>query len=93
VNKRELIQEAATSTGLGTDEVDRALAGLIEAIRRAVAAGDRVAVPDLGTFEKRERGARAGRNPQTGEPLEIAATSVPAFKPATAFKKQVADGA
>jgi DNA-binding protein HU-beta len=55
-----------------------------------VAAGDRVTLPGFGTFEPRSRAARSGRNPQTGEVMQIAASKAPAFKPATAFKQAVA---
>lgn len=93
MNKRELTQEVAGTSGLEAADADRALSGVFEAISRAVARGEKVTVPEFGTFEKRERSARSGRNPQTGEPIEIPATSVPGFKPAAAFKKQVADAA
>ena len=51
--------------------------------------GDRVSLSGFGTFERRERAARTGRNPQTGEELQVAASKAPAFKPAKAFKDAV----
>lgn len=60
-----------------------------ELIQGAVAEGDVVRYVGFGTYEKRERAERKGRNPQTGEEITIAATSVPAFKPGKAFKDAV----
>ena len=51
---------------------------------------DALEIPGLGTFESRERSAREGRNPQTGETMQIAATTVPGFKAAAAFKQATA---
>ena len=90
MNKRDLVEQVAEKSGLTLADAERALSGVVETIHDAVANGERVTVPDFGTFEKRERSARTGRNPQTGETLQIAATSVPGFKPAAAFKKRVA---
>ncbi len=92
MNKRELVEAVAESAGLTLADADRAVNAVVAATSKAVAEGDRVTVPDLGTFERRDRAARTGRNPQTGETLEIAATRVPGFKPASAFKKLVANG-
>lgn len=58
-------------------------------IQGAVANGDKVTFVGHGTFEKRQRSARKGRNPQTGEEMDIAAKSVPAFKPGKGFKDAV----
>lgn len=58
-------------------------------IQGAVASGDKVTYVGFGTFESRERSARTGRNPQTGEPLAIEAKTVPAFKPGKGFKDAV----
>ena len=81
-----------TLVGLGlllNAQADKALEAVIASITNAVAGGDKVTVPGFGTFESRERSARTGRNPQTGETMEIAASKAPAFKPAAAFKNAV----
>ena len=63
---------------------------MVEAIMAAVASGDKVSLVGFGSFEPRERKAREGRNPQTGETLKIAATTVPAFSAGKGFKQLVA---
>lgn len=62
---------------------------MLDSIGDAIAAGDKVQFLGFGTFEKRERPARTARNPRTGENIEIAAASVPAFKPGKALKDKV----
>jgi DNA-binding protein HU-beta len=89
MTKDELVQSVAAGAGLNNAEADRAIKALAETIRATVAGGDKVQIPGLGTFEPRERSARTGRNPQTGESIDIAATTAPGFKAATAFKNQV----
>lgn len=89
MNKTELRDAIAAQADLSNAQADKALQALIAAITTAVASGDKVIVPGFGTFESRERAARTGRNPQTGETLEIAASKAPAFKPAAAFKNAV----
>jgi nucleoid DNA-binding protein len=73
-------------------QADAALTAVLDGVVGVVVAGAKVSVPGFGTFEQRSRGARSGRNPHTGEALEIAATVAPAFKPATAFKQAVVGG-
>ena len=90
MKKDELVSAIAESTDLSKADADRALKAAVDAITGAVASGDKVQIPGLGTFEPRERSAREGRNPQTGETIQIAATTAPGFKAATAFKDAVA---
>lgn len=90
MNKNELREAVATKSGLSAKEAEAAVEATLEAIVTAVSSGEKVALAGFGTFEARERSARSGRNPQTGEVIEIAATTAPAFKPATAFKQAVA---
>jgi len=90
VKKDELVQSVAETTGLSKADADRALSAIVDTITSNVASGDKIQIPGLGTFEPRERSAREGRNPQTGETIQIAATTAPGFKPATAFKQAVA---
>jgi len=90
LNKSELVQSVAEATGLAKSDAERAVDAVVAGITSTVASGDKVVVPGLGTFEPRDRAAREGRNPQSGETIQIAATTVPGFKPATAFKNAVA---
>ncbi len=90
MKKDELVQAIADSADLNKAEADRALKAVVDTITSSVASGGKVQIPGLGTFEPRERSAREGRNPQTGETMQIAATTVPGFKAATAFKQAVA---
>ncbi len=90
MKKDELVQAVADAAGINKAEADRAVQAVVDSITGTVAAGNRIQVPGLGTFEARERSAREGRNPQTGETIKIAATTVPGFKPATAFKQATA---
>lgn len=90
VKKDELVQAIAEKTDLTKADAERALNAVAEIVVAEVARGERLQIPGLGTFEPRERSAREGRNPQTGETLQIAATTVPGFKAATAFKSAVA---
>jgi DNA-binding protein HU-beta len=89
MNKSELIDAAAASTGLSKNDVTKTLDSILSSISDAVQQGDRVSLTGFGTFERRERAARTGRNPQTGEELQVAASKAPAFKPAKAFKDAV----
>lgn len=73
MKKDELVKAVADASGLSKADADRALQAVVETVTGAVAAGQRVQVPGLGTFEPRERSAREGRNPQTGETIQIAA--------------------
>ena len=91
MNKSELIDHVAQDSGLSKSDAGRALDSMINGISDAVQRGDRVSVAGFGTFERRERAARKGRNPQTGEELDVAASKAPAFKPAKAFKDAVND--
>lgn len=74
MTKKDLLEAMAKDAGITQVEADKALGALIEAITASVKKGDSVRIPDLGTFEKRERSARTGRNPQTGEEIQIAAS-------------------
>ncbi len=89
MNKGELVDAIASSTELPKKDADTILSALVEAIMEAVAAGDKVTLVGFGSFERRERSAREGRNPQTGETLQIAATRVPAFSSGKLFKERV----
>lgn len=89
MNKRELGDAAAEAFGgnkaMGLAAVD----AVVGAITAALAKGDKVAIAGFGNFEVRSRPARTGRNPRTGEPVAIAASKNPAFKPAKGLKDAV----
>ena len=70
-------------------DAEKALNAFIGGVQNAVKAGDKVSLIGFGTFEARERAAREGKNPQTGEKIKIAACKVPAFKAGKAFKDLV----
>lgn len=89
MNKQELIKHIAADAEITQRQAAVALDSLINIIMSAVAEGDKVQLLGFGTFEKKERAARVGRNPQTQEPLEIPATTVPVFKAGQEFKEIV----
>ena len=89
MNKTELVNAIAAKTGLSKKDSDAALAATVEAITEALKAGDKVSLIGFGTFEVRERAARTGKNPATGETIEIAACKAPAFKAGKALKDAV----
>jgi DNA-binding protein HU-beta len=88
MNKRDLID--AISGRLGDKKsATEALNAVLEAIQSAVASGDKVAITGFGVFEKSERPARTARNPATGDPIQVAASSVPKFRAGADFKALV----
>jgi len=89
MNKAELIEAAAEASGLGKGDAGKAVDATLNAIIGAVARGDKVAIAGFGNFERRERAARIGRNPQTGAEIKVAASKAPAFKAGKAFKDAV----
>jgi DNA-binding protein HU-beta len=89
MNKGELKDAVAKASGLSGADAERALDAVLDTITKAVSDGEKVTIPGFGTFEKRERSARTGRNPQTGAEIAIAATSVPGFKAGAKFKAAV----
>ena len=90
MNKSELIDLIAADADLSKVAAGRALDAAIAGITKAVAGGDSVALIGFGTFKATERAAREGKNPKTGEPLQIAAATVPKFTPGATFKAAVA---
>jgi len=80
VNKSEIVGLVAGRTGVGRAVAGDAVDAVFEAIREAMARGEDVRIVGFGTFGTRSRPARTGRNPRTGESLNIAASTVPAFK-------------
>ena len=91
MNRKDLVDVVAKETDLSAAQADAAVGAAIDGIIAAVAKGDKVTLSGFGTFEGRHRAARQGRNPQTGETIDIAASTSPAFKPAAGFKRAVSD--
>ena len=88
-NKQDLIAEVAAKTGLTKKDSEKAVNAFGEVVTEFLAKGEKVQLIGFGTFETRERAAREGRNPQTGDAIKIAATTVPAFKAGKALKDAV----
>lgn len=89
LNKTELITAVAESTELSKKDATKAVDSVLSTIEDALKSGDKVQLIGFGNFEVRERAARKGRNPQTGEEIEIKASKIPAFKPGKALKDAV----
>ncbi|MCL6637353.1 MAG: HU family DNA-binding protein [Alicyclobacillus sp.] len=89
MNKNDLINKVAEQTGLKKKDAEAAVNSVFGAIEEALAAGEKVQVIGFGTFETRRRAARPGRNPQTGETIDIPASVVPAFKPGNRLKELI----
>lgn len=86
MNKTDLVNKVAELTDLTKKDAGQAVDAVFNSITEALKDGDKVQLIGFGNFEVRERSARKGRNPQTGEEIEIAASKVPAFKPGKALK-------
>ncbi len=86
MNKSQLIEQIAAGADISKAAAGRALDALTESVTNALKDGDQVALVGFGTFSVRERSARSGRNPQTGETIQISAAKVPSFKAGKALK-------
>ena len=89
MNKTQLIEAVAAKTDLTKKGAEAAVAAVLESIEEALAAGEKVQLIGFGTFEVKERAARTGHNPKTGEAIEIAAAKLPSFKAGAALKNAV----
>jgi DNA-binding protein HU-beta len=89
MNKQELIKKVAEDAGLTQKQASAALESTLAAIKAAVAEGGKVQLIGFGTFESKKREARQGRNPRTGNAVEIDAAVLPVFKAGKAFKDEV----
>jgi DNA-binding protein HU-beta len=89
MNKGELVDKIADKASVTKKDADAILSVILEVILDTVASGDKVTLVGFGTFEARDRQAREGRNPSTGEPIKIPATKVPAFSAGKSFKDRV----
>lgn len=90
MNKGELVDAIAQKASVTKKQADEVLSATLDAIAEAVSSGDKVTLVGFGTFERRERQAREGRNPKTGEKMTIPASKVPAFSAGKLFKEKVA---
>ncbi|MEE1317901.1 MAG: HU family DNA-binding protein [Ruminococcus sp.] len=89
MKKTELIAAIAEQSGLSKKDAEKALTATIDTIINTVAQGDKIQLTGFGTFEQRQRNARTGCDPRTGNTIEIPASKVPAFKAGKAFKEIV----
>lgn len=89
MNKTELIAAVAEKSELTKKDVEKAVSALLDTIVEEVAKGEKIQLVGFGTFERREREARQGCDPRTGNKIQIAASKSPAFKAGQSFKNAV----
>lgn len=89
MNKAELLTTVAERAEMSKKDTAKVVDTLMDTIAEALAKGEKVQLVGFGNFEVRERSARKGRNPQTGEEIQIQASKTPAFKPGKALKEKV----
>ncbi|MDH3315500.1 MAG: HU family DNA-binding protein [Gammaproteobacteria bacterium] len=89
MNKAQLIDAVADATDLSKASAGRAVESVLDIITSSLKRGDAVTLVGFGTFTTRNRAARSGRNPRTGAPLHIPASTLPVFKPGKALKDAV----
>ena len=89
MTKAELVVNVAEKSGLNRKESERAVSAVFETIKQALIEGDKVQIIGFGTFENRTRNARTGRNPRTGDPIDIPASKLPSFKAGKGLKEAV----
>ncbi len=89
MTKAELVAEVAKQAGITKKEADAAIKAAVSAIASALKKGERIAIPGLGIFSVKQRAARKGRNPRTGQVIQIPARKVVAFKPAKDLRDSI----
>lgn len=89
VTKKDIVEVVAENSGLSKKDSAEAVNAFLDAVKEALAKEGKVTLTGFGTFEVRERAARTGRNPRTGEALKIAASKSPAFKAGKELKDAV----
>lgn len=89
MTRAELIVSVADKAKLDRKSAEKAVAATFESIKEALVAGDKVQVLGFGTFENRSRAARKGRNPRTGEEIDIQPSNLPSFKAGKSLKEAV----
>ncbi|OWZ82693.1 HU family DNA-binding protein [Natranaerobius trueperi] len=92
MNKTELITKVAENSGMTKKDTEKVVNEVFDVISDELSKEEKVQLIGFGTFEVRERAAREGRNPSTGEVIKIDATKVPAFKAGKALKDKVKNG-
>ncbi|MBW4458562.1 MAG: HU family DNA-binding protein [Nostoc indistinguendum CM1-VF10] len=90
MNKGELVDAVAAKTNVTKKQADEIISAFLSVVTEAVANGEKVTLIGFGSFERRDRSEREGRNPKTNEPMTIPATKVPAFSAGKQFKEKVA---
>ena len=91
MNKTELIEEVANRTGLKKTEAGNVIDSFLQIVEQTLQAGDRLQVTGFGTFELRDRAARTGHNPRTGEAVRIPPAKTIVFKPGKSLKDSMND--
>jgi DNA-binding protein HU-beta len=89
MNKQELIGAVADAAGLSRGDAGKAVEAVFDSITRSLKKGDEVRLVGFGTFSTAKRKASTGRNPRTGEPMQISASNQPKFKPGKGLKDAV----
>ena len=89
MNKTEFIAAVAEKAEISKKDSEKALKAFVDVVTEQLKAGDKVQLVGFGTFEVSERAAREGRNPQSGEPMTIAASKAPKFKAGKALKDMI----
>ena len=89
MNKTELVAAMAEQAEISKKDAEKALKALTDIIAAELKKGEKIQLVGFGTFEVSERAAREGRNPQTGEPMKIAASKAPKFKAGKALKDAI----
>ena len=91
MNKSELIDAIAEAAGFTKSDATKALDAVNDSIIAALQSGDQVSLVGFGTYSLKERAARIGRNPRTGEAIQIKAAKIPSFKPGKALKEAISN--
>ncbi|MCD7872183.1 MAG: HU family DNA-binding protein [Clostridiales bacterium] len=89
MNKTELVAAVAEKAELSKKDAEAAIKAVVDAVTEALADGDKVSLVGFGTFDVKTRAARVGKNPRTGEAIEIPEAKVPSFKAGAALKNAV----
>ena len=89
MNKTELVSSVAEKAEITKKEAEKVVSAVFASVEEALAKAEKVQLVGFGTFEVKERAARTGRNPKTGEEIDIPATRVPSFKPGKSLKENV----
>jgi DNA-binding protein HU-beta len=89
MNKGELIESVSASAGMSRADATKAVDAVLDSVTRTLAGGGSVSLVGFGTFSVKHRAARMGRNPRTGEAIQISASNVPGFKAGKALKDAV----